>query len=148
MRIQITRVLLGTAFASLAVFAGPASPDLGQGWTDQQRDFYWYANQGSRLIPRDWLLALEREDSQDLFLADSLARFGYLAPNAPSPRNPDKLPIGFAVDPATARHKAWIGMTCAAATSASSPAPASRCASMAPRATPTCTRSWRHSTRR
>lgn len=124
-----TGVLLCAAFASVAVAAGlagcitpldpgpPVDPrqaarsDAAQGWTDEDRDFFWFTNQGSQLIPRDWFLALEREDSQALFLSDSLARFGYLSAG-PSARNPDRLPLGFAVD--QGRTRAWVGMTCAA----------------------------------
>jgi hypothetical protein len=46
-----------------------------------------------------------------MFLADGLEQFGYLPGRAIgflNPINPDKLPIGFAVD------REWIGMTCAA----------------------------------
>jgi len=84
---------------------------LDQGWSDTERTLFYYTTQGSRLIRRDWFLALERHDSEVRFLDDGLKRFGYL--QGPSnPLNPDKLPIGFAVDPRLSRE--WIGMTCAA----------------------------------
>jgi mono/diheme cytochrome c family protein len=85
---------------------------LDQGWSDLERTSFYYTSQGSRLIRRDWFLALERDDSQDLFLADGLKRFGYLPGSHVPGVNPDKLPIGFAVDPPATRE--WIGMTCAA----------------------------------
>ena len=89
-----------------------APPDLGQSWSGATKDAFYYTTQGSRLVPRDWLLVLERHDTQDLFLADGLARFGYL-PGAKTALNGDQLPIGFAVDPAP-NNERWIGMTCAA----------------------------------
>ena len=79
-----------------------------QGWSDSERTFFYYTTQGSRLIRREWLLALERHDSQERFLEDGLKRFGYLPGAQVGVYNPDKLPIGFAVD------RQWIGMTCAA----------------------------------
>lgn len=94
------------------IFGSPPPTYLNQGWSDLERSSFYYTTQGSRLIRRDWFLALERHDSQDLFLADSLERFGYLKGTADPVLNPDKLPIGFAVDPPTTRK--WIGMTCAA----------------------------------
>jgi cytochrome c5 len=61
------------------------------------------------MIPLAWLEALKQPDGQP-FLADSLARYGYL----PNPANAatNKLPVGFtASGPAGAQ---IAGMTCAA----------------------------------
>jgi hypothetical protein len=102
---------MGGALVSLALVAAGAEPDLKQGWSDAMRNQFYYTSQGSRIIPRAWLLALEREDTQEDFLADGLARFGYL-PGTKSTLNPDKLPVGFAVD--RQGRDAWVGMTCAA----------------------------------
>jgi len=99
------------AIFAFAATASAAPPDLGQGWSAADREFFYYTTQGSQLIRRVWFLALERHDSEELFLADGLARFGYL-PGQRGSLNPDGLPIGFAVDPPTT--KEWIGMTCAA----------------------------------
>jgi mono/diheme cytochrome c family protein len=94
-----------------------ARPDfLGQGWSDDDRSWFYTTTQGSQLMPYDWFLALERPDSMELFLADKLARFGYLPPYLPAnykDRNPDGLPIGFVRDDDEERG-AWVGMTCAA----------------------------------
>lgn len=89
----------------------PVATPLAQGWTDPERGLFYYTTQGSQLIRRDWFLALERDDSQELFLADGLKRFGYL-PGEPGVLNPDRLPVGFVADPPAERE--WIGMTCAA----------------------------------
>lgn len=88
-----------------------AGADLGQGWSQDERNTFYYTTQGSRLIRRSWFLALERDDNQDLFLADGLTRFGYLS-GTPGTFNPYLLPVGFTVD--TPVTKEWIGMTCAA----------------------------------
>ena len=59
------------------------------------------------MIPLAWLRALKQADGQP-FLADSLARYGYL----PNPANTSGLPIGFtASGPAGTR---VVGMTCSA----------------------------------
>jgi cytochrome c553 len=62
------------------------------------------------MIPLSWFLALERADTEELFISDGLARFGYL-PNAKSAANPNGLPVGFTVDSTGGQ---WAGMTCAA----------------------------------
>jgi hypothetical protein len=61
-------------------------PELDQGWSNKQRDLWWRASQGSRLIPLDWFNVLEISDGQERFDSiDVMKRFGYLArPGAPS----------------------------------------------------------------
>jgi hypothetical protein len=61
-------------------------------------------------MPLSWFLSLERPDNEEMFLADGLARFGYL-PNAKSSVNPDGLPVGFTED---RNGGTWVGLTCAA----------------------------------
>jgi len=85
---------------------------LDQGWEASDRTAFYTTGQGSRLMPYAWFKALERADSPELFMADGLARFGYL----PNPRdkttNPEGLPIGFVIDGNVTTGA--IGMTCAA----------------------------------
>lgn len=85
---------------------------LDQGWEASDRTAFYTTGQGSRLMPYAWFKALERADSPGLFLADGLARYGYL----PNPRdktsNPEGLPIGFVIDGNVTTGA--IGMTCAA----------------------------------
>lgn len=83
---------------------------LDQGWNEVQRQRFYTTSQGSELLPLSWLLGLERPDSEELFLADGLARFGYL-PNAKSEANPHGLPIGFTEE---TNGGTWVGLTCAA----------------------------------
>ncbi len=81
---------------------------LPQNWTEQEREYFYYANQGSSLLPYDYFLHLETANKKTLFRSDeNILRFG-LIPAAKSANNPDGLPIGFA------RNKSAVGPTCAA----------------------------------
>lgn len=81
---------------------------LDQNWTQQDRAYFYYADQGSRLIPYDYFLHLEQAQSTDLFRADqNMKRLG-LIPASPSENNPDGLPIGLT------RNDDFMGPTCAA----------------------------------
>lgn len=123
------------AFAQDANAAG-RWPDnvtaLDQGWSGEQRSWWYTVSQGSRLLPLDWMRALETAGSTDAFLSDAnISRLGYL-PNPKSRDNPYGLPVGFAVDqdksrsadlmcdvfPATCdamtMRKPWIGLNCSA----------------------------------
>jgi hypothetical protein len=107
-------VCLALSCLSVMPFAAPAlaqgGPPLAlwQNWTPEDRKAFYTTSQGSRMMPYQWLKALERIDEATLFLADGLARYGYL----PNPDHPQQLPVGFVIDgtPATGA----IGMTCAA----------------------------------
>jgi hypothetical protein len=105
-------ILLG--FSGVALAQTPGSTDtptyLDQGWSETQRQQFYTTTQGSQLIPLAWFLALERPQSEELFVADGLSRFGFL-PNAKSAMNPDGLPVGFAEDPSDG---GWAGLTCSA----------------------------------
>ncbi len=81
---------------------------LEQNWSDTDRQFFYYEDQGSRLIAYDIFLNLEQAQSQDLFREDTnLSRLG-LIPSEKSLRNPDALPIG------VTRNKDKLGFSCAA----------------------------------
>lgn len=81
---------------------------LEQNWSDTDRQFFYYEDQGSRLIDYEIFLNLEQAKSQDLFRADNnLERLG-LIPTEKSLRNPDALPIG------VTRNQDKMGFTCAA----------------------------------
>ena len=75
---------------------GDSTGVASQGWTEENRfDWYW-ATQGSRLIPEQWFLALEQPDSTAPFSDTSfLTSFGFVAPPENSEIN---RPIGFARD--------------------------------------------------
>jgi len=103
------------------------TPSLDQGWsvTDQRN---WYeASQGSRLIPLDWLVALERPSGGAPFLdRGHIESFRYLLRE---PGHAHGLPLGFAIDQRNdealsktrlrwrrdqSPSAPWVGMTCAA----------------------------------
>ena len=105
----------------------PSDPLLDQGWSIDDRRSWYEATQGSRLIPYDWIKALEQPDSEEPFWADAyMAKFRYI------PRTTSfgvALPIGFALDERSDTNltitklrwkqnqddKAiWLGMNCAA----------------------------------
>jgi hypothetical protein len=117
---DITRVAaIGIAIGILAASAGfagaqPTSPVVvysDQGWSAADRDAFYTTSQGSRMMPYIWFKALRRADSNELFAADQLQRYGYL-PNRRSKSNPEGLPIGFVIDGNAATGE--LGMTCAA----------------------------------
>ena len=81
---------------------------LDQNWTDKDREYFYFTDQGSRLIPYDFFLNLEHADrEQRLSNPKNMLRYGFL-PIKPSKNNPDGLPIGLA------RNKDYMGPTCAA----------------------------------
>jgi mono/diheme cytochrome c family protein len=87
---------------------------LDQGWNAQQQQGFWFASQGSRLLPYDWFLALEQAGGTEPFRSDEhMDELRYLL-EKPSPANPDGLPVGFAKDTDPATGRAYMGFTCAA----------------------------------
>jgi mono/diheme cytochrome c family protein len=110
MRRRFLLAVLVSAISAGQVWAADPSPifvDQGPSWTPETRADFYSRDQGARMLPLDWLQALKQPDGQP-FLADSLARYGYL----PNLANSDGLPVGFtASGPAGAQ---TAGMTCAA----------------------------------
>jgi hypothetical protein len=96
-----------TAVVVRAADSTPIYLDQGSNWTDSLRAAYYTQDQGSRLVPVAWLEALEQSDGKP-FLADDLARYGYL----PNPANTNHLPLGFSV--AGAPGAEFVGLTCSA----------------------------------
>jgi hypothetical protein len=64
---------------------------LNQGWSQDDRDWYYQFSQGSAFLSYDIYLDLEVAGSQDLLRSG--ARYGLL-PGPVNPYNPDGLPIG------------------------------------------------------
>src|SRR3977135_2383555 len=100
-------VALLTGSAASGAEPAPILMDQGSNWTQATRDDFYTRDQGSRMIPLAWLSALKQSNGQP-FLADSLARYGYL----PNPANSNGLPVGFTASGRTGSRTA--GMTCAA----------------------------------
>lgn len=81
---------------------------LEQNWTEEDRAYFYFADQGSRLVPYDYFLHLEQADSSALLRSDkNMKRMG-LIPAIKSNNNPDALPIGLT------RNGDHMGPTCAA----------------------------------
>ena len=124
MRQSITSAWAHRVLISLAVaLAAPAlTPGLRAdtspnppSWSPQEQQAFYTTDQGSRIIPILWFLALNKADGSALFAADGLARYGYLA-NPKSAMNPWGLPVGFMVanDIAAYGERPTLAMNCAA----------------------------------
>jgi len=105
-------------------------PDAGQGWTAAQRKSWYFATQGSRLMPAAWFAALTLPDGTRLADSGNLQRYGFL----PAPKDaPHGFPVGFTQDRqsdeglrvtklrwyagqsgAAGRAEPWVGLNCAA----------------------------------
>ena len=84
-----------------------------QGWSEDCRQWFYSANQGSHLIRKNWLLALEQKNSKDRFFDEIVKKYQYLSGKKDGP------PIGFTVDCEDRMQpchptKEWVGITCAA----------------------------------
>lgn len=81
---------------------------LEQNWSHADREWFYFIDQGSRLMPYRIFINLEQANSNELF-SDSfnLLKLGFL-PAKKSKSNPDGLPIGFS------RNNDYVGITCAA----------------------------------
>ncbi len=81
---------------------------LEQGWSRGDSDWFYTTTQGSELMPYSYFLALEQENSAELFRdVRNMQKYRYL-PQSPNPTNPDALPVGFVKDGEA------FGLTCAA----------------------------------
>ena len=109
MRLKVWRLAIAAvvlAWAS-AVTTQSGAVSLDQGWTAEQRTWFYTTTQGSQLLPYSWYLALEQPGGGAPFNADHLSRYGYLENRA---SNPDNLPLGFVKD----LEQDQLGLTCAA----------------------------------
>jgi hypothetical protein len=89
---------------------------LSQGWSQDDREWYYHFSQGSAVLSYDIYLNLEVADSQDLIR--SSANYGLL-PGPVNSYNPDGLPIGISKTTVATPIKGWpagdyAGVTCAA----------------------------------
>ncbi|MFN4274546.1 MAG: di-heme-cytochrome C peroxidase [Aliihoeflea sp.] len=109
------------------------SGDL-QGWSKDDRESWYFATQGSRLMPTSWFRAINLPDGSAFATTENLHRYGFLA--APDAYRRD-LPIGFTQDRQDderlrvtrlrwysgqrggAQAEPWIGLNCAACHTAS-----------------------------
>jgi hypothetical protein len=87
---------------------------LKQGWSQDDREWYYHFSQGSAVLSYDIYLNLEVADSQDLIR--SSANYGLL-PGPVNSYNPDGLPIGISKTTVATPIKGWpagdyAGVTC------------------------------------
>jgi len=109
-RFKLLRKLTAAALAcsaGAAAAAGPVFLHQGSSWTPAARADFYTRDQGSRLIPFAWAKALKAPDGAP-FLADGLARYGYL----PNPANSNRLPVGFMTGETGGRQ--YLAMNCSA----------------------------------
>jgi hypothetical protein len=87
---------------------------IDQNWDRQTQELYWFTGQGSKIIPYEWFLYLEKKDSEELFRSeDNILNYGYI-PQTASEWNKDGLPIGFAASKDNLTKEKWLGLTCSA----------------------------------
>src|SRR5215470_7495227 len=92
---------------------------LNQGWSQDDREWYYNFSQGSAILSYDIFLNLEVAGGQELFRSDANSvRYG-LIPGAPNRINPDGLPIGISKTTMATTIGDWsagdyAGPTCAA----------------------------------
>ena len=133
----VTPILFAVVTAGCAVAQPAPMADATQGWTEANRVAWYTASQGSRLIPRAWLDALEQPDGTGMFLDPAyINNFRYLPNPAAGWDSRDKscpfdkaLPLGFAVDCQSDKalttsqlhwkanqsdREPWVGMNCSA----------------------------------
>jgi hypothetical protein len=125
----IIKVPLGCVLVALAGLGAATTPNdqllsVDQGWSISDKAQWHSLSQGSRLIPRSWLTALEQADVDRPFMQRShIESFRYLLDPAP-------MPVGFVVDVQSDRkfsevsrlrwkkgqgdREPWVGMSCAA----------------------------------
>ncbi len=92
-------------FALLFLTRLHGAADVKQNWTFANQ--FWTLDQGSKVMPWDWFLHLEKADDTGL-IKDDLASFGFIPGALPE----TGLPIGFAKH--TDAQGQWVGLTCAA----------------------------------
>lgn len=90
---------------------GVVALDQGPDWNTTNQAAFYYADQGSWIMPYEWAKALKLPNGQS-FLSQLTSSYGYL-PNPVSPGNPEGLPVGFLVaNPGTKNQQ--LSMNCAA----------------------------------
>lgn len=138
MRILRSGLLTGAISGCAALFLtsgcmyDKASAERAQSWSARDREGWYYATQGSRLMPYAWFQALEQAGSTAPFADEQhLLGYGYIAAGRD---RPNRLPVGFAIDrqpdeqfritklrwyagqrgDTAARAEPWLGFNCSA----------------------------------
>jgi hypothetical protein len=103
-------LLLGVLQSTVAAQAYQQYPAT-QGWNQSQMRDWYELSQGSRLVPWDWLYALENLDGTPFFTRSAVSGLGYTYLSD----KPDSLPVGFIRDyDQKNKSKSWLGFNCSA----------------------------------
>lgn len=116
-------LLAALGLGQFAAVQAQTAQSLDQGWTSTDRHYFYRTPQGSRLLPYQMFLRLERANSIERFSSNANMRaLGFLFETKPTTAqqptgyvddNPDNLPIGWVKDTTPGKPEA-IGLTCAA----------------------------------
>ncbi len=131
-----TQLFPGQNFSDHAYKVSPDDPpinvELDQGWDDESRAFWYEATQGSRLLPLEWMEALEQPRSTGLFMDPEHIKSHNFIPrrvDVPDRENPAQLTLGMALNnqsdlnlertqlrwkPNQTDKEYWAGFTCSA----------------------------------
>lgn len=108
----LTLMALSHSAAADNYYGEPITVD--QGWSEADRAFFYYAPQGSPILPLDYFLALEQPTSVSLFsdraFLESLGMIYWDDADA----NPEMLPVGLTVDRGRLGSEPQLGMNCSA----------------------------------
>ncbi len=88
---------------------------LDQGWTEDQRQYYYHQTQGTAMLPLAFYRNIERAGSEMLFSdPENLRRLGMVPADKDEKYNPEGLPIGLALNVVEEGiYKGeWVGFTC------------------------------------
>ncbi len=107
--------LLLTLFSCGKTFSSSGDVQyLNQGFDEETRQTFYHAEQGTRLLPYSWFLALEQATNRNHFFnEENLKRFGLFLDRT-TLSNPDQLPVGFAKTVDVIDKNTYTGLTCAA----------------------------------
>jgi mono/diheme cytochrome c family protein len=107
--LRAAALVVVVALPSMGAAAEPGlrTVDQGPAWTPEARTKFYSQDQGSLVIPLRWITVLKQPNGTP-FMADGLARYGYL----PNEASKTGLPVGFTA--VSRRGQVVMGMTCAA----------------------------------
>ncbi|WP_213685310.1 di-heme-cytochrome C peroxidase [Roseicyclus sp.] len=103
---------LSHSAASDSHYGNPITVD--QGWSDADRAFFYFAPQGSPILPLDYFLALEQPASEALFSDRAFLKSLGMIYWDDADANPEGLPVGLTVDRGRLGTEPQLGMNCSA----------------------------------
>ena len=116
--------VLGALALTMLVFAGasrfsrssePSVVFLHQGWSDAERQNFYYLPQGTVMLPASWLAALRSPDGTPFTSDAHMRSLGFIVDHDKTPSNPYGWPIGFAITTSSQTQGIpMMGFTCAA----------------------------------